>query len=250
MLTPRMIALTLPVLFLAGRPVVAEEAAAERAVIDRAIRAAGGEARLARFKAAEWTCKGTAHASIDLTFTDHCFAQWPEQFRHESVVEARGEKLERALILDGEHGWIKDSGGRVVLNDTARDELRDKLHLLHLSATLLPLKDRDITLKRLDDTKIEGRTAVGVSVRGTGHPDLRLYFDKEKGLLLQCRRTVKDPLLGEVSEETSFGDYQEVEGVQVAHAVSVKRGGKPFIDWTITDFQMRAKLDRKLFAAP
>ena len=72
-------------------PALGSRAPAEdgaRAVIDRAIAAAGGEDRLGRFKAAEWTCKGTAHASTELAFTDHCFAQWPEQFRNESAVEA------------------------------------------------------------------------------------------------------------------------------------------------------------------
>jgi hypothetical protein len=248
MLTTRVVALALPLLLLAGRSLAAAEAA--QTVVDRAISATGGEARLARLKAAEWTCKGTAHASIDLPFTDHCFAQWPEQYRYESSIEAKGQKLERALIFNGEHGWIKQDGLSTVMNDSARDELRDKIHLLHLTATLLPLKDKGITLKPLAETKIDGHTAVGVTASSKGRPDLRLYFDKEKGLLLQCRRTVKDPLMGEVSEETSFSDYQEVEGVQVAHTVSVKRGGKPFLEWTITDFQVRAKLDRKLFAAP
>ncbi len=53
-----------------------------------------------------------------------------------------------------------------------------------------------------------------------------------------------------MSEETFFSDYHEVDGVQVARKVSVKRGGKPFLDWTVSDFQVRAKLDRALFAGP
>jgi hypothetical protein len=228
----------------------AEEAAGARALLDRAISAAGGETRLERFKAAEWTCKGTAHASTDLAFTEHCFAQWPEQFRNESVVEGGGQKLERALILDGSQGWIKVEKNAVVMNDAARDEFRDKVHVLRMSATLLPLKEKSVTLKPLDEIKIDGRAAVGLSAGCPGWPDLSLYFDKEKGLLLKCERTVKDPLLGKVSEETFFSDYHEVEGLQVAQKVSVRRGGKPFLDWAISDFRVRAKLDRALFAAP
>jgi hypothetical protein len=228
----------------------AEEDTAARALIDRAIAAAGGEAHLGRFKAAEWTCKGTAHASKELTFTDHCFAQWPEQFRNESAVEGAGEKFERALILDRTRGWVKTGRSAVALNDVARDELRDKVHLLCLSATLLPLKEKGVTLKPLDEIKIDGRTAAGVAARCVGRPDLSLYFDKEKGLLLKCERGVTDPLLGKVTEETFFSDYREVDGVQVARKVSVKRGGKPFLDWTVSDFRVRTKLDRGLFAAP
>jgi hypothetical protein len=221
-----------------------------RAVIDRAITAAGGEARLSRFKAAEWTCKGTAHASTALTFTDRCFAQWPEQFRHESAIEVRGEKFERALVLDGTRGWIKSGPVTADMSDEALAELRDKVHVLRLAATLLPLKEKGVTLAPLDDVKIDGRAAAGVAVTCPGRPELRLYFDKDKGLLLKCERTVKDPLLGEVSEETFFSDYHEAEGVQVARTVSVKRGGKPFLDWSITDFQVRAKLENGLFARP
>jgi hypothetical protein len=246
----RTVALALAVVTLAGRPAPAEEAALARSVIDRAIEAAGGEARLARFKAAEWTCKGTGHASAVLDFTDHYFVQWPEQLRHESAIEVRGRKFERALILDGEQGWIRQDGATVPMNDAAVAELRDKLHVLRLAATLLPLKDKAVTLKPLDDVKIDGRHAAGVTASCEGRPDLNLYFDKDKGLLLKCERTVKDPLLGKVSEETFFDDYHEVAGVQVAHKVSVKRDGKPFVDWSVTDFQVRAKLDRELFGRP
>jgi hypothetical protein len=233
-----------------GHRAAAEEDTAARALIDRAIAAAGGEARLGRFKAAEWTCKGTAHATKDLAFTDHCFAQWPEQFRNESAVEAAGEKFERALVLDNNRGWVKTGRAAVAMNDATRDELRDKVHVLCLSATLLPLKEKGVTLKPLDEIKIDGRAAAGVSAAACGRPEVAMYFDKEKGLLLKCERGVKDPLLGKVKEEMYFSDYREVDGVQVARKVSVKRDGKPFLDWTVSDFRMRAKLDRELFTKP
>jgi hypothetical protein len=233
-----------------GLRAAAEEGTGARALIDRAIAAAGGEARLGRFKAAEWTCKGTAHASTELTFTDHCFAQWPEQFRNESAFEAAGEKFERALILDSSQGWVKTGRSAVAMNDATRDEFRDKVHVLCLSATLLPLREKGVTLKALDEIQVDGRAAVGVSAAASGRPEVALYFDKEKSLLLKCERGVKDPLLGKVTEETYFSDYREAGGVQVARKVSVKRGGKPFLDWTVSDFRVRAKLDGGLFAAP
>ncbi len=237
-------------LLLLGGAAPAGETTEARAVIDRAITAAGGEARLGRLKAAEWTCKGTAHASTALDFTERCFAQWPEQFRYESAVEVRGEKFQRALILNGARGWITSDGRTQDMGEVALAELRDKVHVLRLAVTLLPLKEKDVTLRPLDAVKVDGRAAIGVEASCDGRPDLRLYFDKEAGLLLKCERTVKDPLAGKVSEETFFSDYHEVDGVQVARKVSVKRGGKPFLDWTVSDFQVRAKLDRALFAGP
>jgi hypothetical protein len=248
--TTRIAAPALTLLLLVTGPAPAEEGARARAVIDRAIAATGGEARLGRLKAAEWTCKGTAHASTPLAFTDRCFAQWPERFRQESAVEAAGQTFQRDLILDGAQGWLKTGASAVELNDDVRGELRDKVHVLCLAVTLLPLKDKSVTLTPLDDVKIDGHAAAGVTAACPGRPDLRLYFDKDRGLLLKCERTVKDPLLGKVVEETFFSDYQEADGVQVARKVSVKRGGKPFLDWTVTDFQVRAKLERGLFARP
>jgi hypothetical protein len=238
-------ALSLSLFVAAGAP--AADGTDARTIIDRAIRAAGGEAKLGRLKAAEWTCKGTAHASTALAFSEHWFAQWPGQVRHESAIEVMGQKFERALILDGDRGWIKDDKNTVAMTDATRDELRDKVHVLRLAATLLPLKEKSITLKALDEIKIDGRVALGVLATCAGRPDLSLYFDKKNGLLVKCERTVKDVLSGKVTEEVFFSDYQEVEGVQVAHKVAVKRGGKPFLDWTVTDFQVRAKLDRELF---
>jgi hypothetical protein len=242
------VGLILAVVSLAAGPVASQERARE--IVDRAITAAGGETRLAGFKAAQWTCKGTGHASSRLSFIDHCFIQWPERFRQESSIEAKGQTFARALVLDGEEGWIKQGGATVAMNGAAVAELRDKVHVLRLAATLLPLKDKGITLAVLDEGRIDGRPAVGVTATCAGRPDLRLYFDKDSGLLVKCERAVNDVLLGEVSEETFFADYQKVEGVQVAHKVVVKRGGKPFLDWTVTDFQLRAKLDGGLFGRP
>ena len=246
----RTVVLALTLVPLAAWPAPAGEAAQARSIIDRAIEAAGGEARLARFKAAEWTARGTGHASAALDFTDRYYVQWPEQFRHESAIRVKGQKFERALVLNGEQGWVRQDGATVAMNDTAVAELRDKVRVLCLAATLLPLKDKAITLKPLDDMKIAGRPAVGVTASFADHSDLHLYFDKDNGLLLKCERTVKDPLLGRVSEETYFDDYHEVDGVQVARKVAVKRDGKPFLDWSVTDFRVRAKLDRGLFGRP
>jgi hypothetical protein len=248
MRTRWIVGLALGVVSLAARPVPAPDG--PRAVIDRAITAAGGEARLAGLKAAEWTCKGTGHASTRLDFTEHCFAQWPERFRQESAIEVKGKKFERALILDGEEGWIKQDGATAEMTAAAVAELREKVHVLRLAATLLPLKEKGVTLTALDDARIDGRRAAGVAATCAGRPDLRLYFDRDNGLLARCERTVKDPLLGEVIEETLFTDYRKIDGVQVAHKVSVKRGGKPFLEWAITDFQVRAKLDGGLFGRP
>jgi hypothetical protein len=250
MRTTGIAALALTLTLAAGRA-PADEGKEARAVIDRAIAAAGGEARLGRFKAAEWTCKGTAHASTELPFTDRCFAQWPEQFRYESAVEVKGRKFRRALVLDGDRGWVKEEGNTAAMKDEALAELRDKVRVLRLAATLLPLKEEGVTLRPLDEVKIDGRAAAGVTAASTGRFDLRLYFDKETGLLLKCERTVKDALSGQkVIEETFFSDYHEVEGVQVARKVSVKRDGKPFLDWEVTEFQVRAKLEKGLFARP
>ena len=139
------------------------------------------------FKAAEWTCKGTAHASTDLAFTDHCFAQWPEQFRNESAVEGGGQKFERTLILDDSQGWIKMEKDAVVMNDAARDEFRDKVHVLCLSATLLPLKDKSVTLKPLDEIKIDGRAAAGVSATSPGRPEVVPVLRQGEGPAAQVR---------------------------------------------------------------
>src|SRR5208282_5412821 len=71
-----------------------------RAIIAKAIKAAGGEAKLAKLKASTWKEKGTYYGMGDdgFPYTANYAIQWPGQFR----LEVEGVFT---IVLDGDKGW-------------------------------------------------------------------------------------------------------------------------------------------------
>ena len=77
-----------------------------RAVVNKAIKAAGGEKALTKHQAATWTEKGTYYGMGDgLPFTGKYAMQLPDKFR----MEVEGVFT---LVINGKKGWIHAKGGR------------------------------------------------------------------------------------------------------------------------------------------
>jgi hypothetical protein len=104
----------------------------------------------------------------------------------------------------------------------------------------------------LPEAKVGDRAAVGVKVSSAGHRDVDLYFDKMSGLLVKSETRVKAEEMDgkEVSQETVFTEFKEIDGAKVATKFVIKRDGKPYVEAELTDLKPAAKLDDKLFAKP
>ncbi len=65
---------------------------------------------------------------------------------------------------------------------------------------------------------------------------MNLFFDKEKNLLVKMETRGKNPMAGgeEFTATTLYEDYNKVDGIMVAHKVTVKRDDKMFVESTIT----------------
>src|SRR5262245_57605941 len=83
----------------------ADDQAEARAIIDKAIQAAGGEAKLDKFRAHTWKEKGTYYGMGDgIPYTGSYAVQWPGQFR----MEIEGYFT---MVLNNDKGWMKMPGG-------------------------------------------------------------------------------------------------------------------------------------------
>jgi hypothetical protein len=54
----------------------------------------------------------------------------------------------------------------------------------------------------------------------------------------------------EVSQETFFDDYKEVDGVQQPMKLLIKRDSKDYLDAEISEVKLHEKLDDKTFDKP
>src|SRR6266849_10600758 len=78
------------------------------AILDKAIKALGGEAKLSKIKAASWKAKGTITImGNDNEYTAQATIQGLDHFRQEFEGEFGGNKFKAVTVLAGDKGWRK-----------------------------------------------------------------------------------------------------------------------------------------------
>ena len=75
--------------------------------------------------------------------------------------------------------------------------------------------------------KIDGHDTFVVVGRTAGRPPLRLYLDKETGLLLRLVRFAETPL-GRNPTQIDYSDYRDANGVKIPFRWSLARPGNRF----------------------
>ncbi len=84
--------------------------------------------------------------------------------------------------------------------------------------------------------------------RTEGQPPLRLYLDKESGLLLRLVRYAESPL-GRNPTQIDYADYRDVNGVKVPFRWTLARPGGRFII-LVEQIQQDVPVDDAEFAPP
>jgi hypothetical protein len=214
-------------------------------IIDKAIKAAGGEEKLAKFKCYTWSAKGTYYGQgNESAYTATYAVQWPDKLR----VDVKDVFI---LVLNGDKAWMKMGEEAAEMDAEQLAEQKEVQHAYYLTS-LLPIKSGGYTLAPLGEVKIAERPAVGVKVSSKGHRDANLYFDKETNLLVKAEYTVKSREEGgkEVTQETLYGNYQDVQGAKIPMNINVNRDGKKYIETEYSEYKPVDKPDDNLFAKP
>jgi hypothetical protein len=228
----------------------AQEDAGVRALLDRAIKAHGGEAQLKRFKAYTANLKGTIHIQgMDIPFTGEIATQGDRQQRIIIEFAVGNEKFRVTHVLNGDRGWVKLNDDLKAMN---KDELVEARHQAYADSLtrLVPLRDKGFTLAPLGETKVEGRRALGVRVSRKGQRDVNLYFDGKTSLLVKMESRVKDEQSGqEVTDEALLSGHDE-KGTRQALRITIRRDSEPYLQAEISDYREEESLDVGTFAKP
>jgi hypothetical protein len=116
---------------------------------------------------------------------------------------------------------------------------------------LTPLKGKGFRLGSLGESRVGDRAAVGVLVTREGHRDVKLFFDKESGLLVRSETRIKVVRTGrEYTQEVGFGGYQEVGGVKYPMHLTYRAGEDFSVEADLTESKPCEKLDDALFVKP
>jgi hypothetical protein len=230
----------------------ADDQADLRKVIDKAIKAHGGEANLTKFKASTFKMKGKFYGMGDgIEFMGQWAIQLPKQISVQINFEVQGMQFKFAQVVNGDKGWTHLMDETKGMDD---DELKEAKEGLYASQVerLVPLSQKGFKLAPLGDAKVDGKAAVGVRVSHEGHRDISLFFDKESGLLLKSERVVKDQMAGgkEVTETAVYSEYKAVDGLQHPYKIIIQRDGNKYVEAETTEFKPAEKLDEDMFAKP
>jgi outer membrane lipoprotein-sorting protein len=239
-------------LVVAGSAVADEKA---EAVVKKAIDAHGGADALNKYKAGKFKLKGEISVmGMEFEFTGTVSYMTPDRYKLEVNAEIMGMKLVINQVVKGDS--IKSSGTiggmQIPMNSDAEKQELKMAAVLQEAEQLTPLLDaKKFTIKAGDDDTVNGKKASLVIVTPKAiDKELKIYFDKESGLVVKTAHKGLGPGEGaptEVLEETYHTEYKKVSGVQTATKLTVTHDGKKFMTMDVSDIELLEKIDDKEF---
>jgi hypothetical protein len=220
-------------------------------ILDAAIKALGGEEKLAKASNASWKSKGTI--SINNNETPIQIAtttQGLDYLRNEFELEFNGEPFKGVVVLSGKKGWRKLGDNTMDLDDEGIATTKQGGYLLAVPMTILPLKGKGFKAEAAPDEKVNGKPADVVKATGPDGKPFTLFFDKETHLPVKLVATVKGMQGEEFVQETTYSDFKDFDGLKHATKAESKRNGDPFTKQEITEFKIVEKPDPSLFEEP
>jgi hypothetical protein len=230
----------------------ADDADTIKAVLDKGSKAIGGEEKITKYPGLLLKGSGKFYEGDKaIPFKGTWYTQGLDKSRTTTIVELKGFNSEEITVVNGAKGWVKATGDDAKeLDKDALSEERENLYFNWVTS-LVPLKAKEYKLTLLGDSKVNNKPAIGIAVASKGHRDVKLFFDKDSGLIVKAERKVRD-LEGkkDVTEEVLFSDYKDIDGLKVAMKYQSKWDGKNHADADMTEAKVFEKIDAKWFEKP
>src|SRR5947209_12540047 len=145
-------------------PVRAADAKDATAILDKAIKALGGEEKLSKIKAASWKTKGTiSFGGNDNEVTTESIVQGLDHFRREFEGDFGGNKFKGITVLAGDKGWRKFGENQELDKDAVATEKRT-VYLSMIPTTIVGLKSKEFKSAPISDDTVNGKPAAGIKV--------------------------------------------------------------------------------------
>jgi len=233
-------------------PARADDDAKLREVIAKAIKAHGGADVLKKLQASVTKTKGKFYGLGEaIDYTGETAVQLPDRIRTDVEGTANGQDFKFLQVVNGDKGWMKFGDNTMEMNKEMIAEAKEQMNVASI-VHLTVLTGKGYKLSALADVKVGDREALGVSVEREGFRPVFLYFDKGNGMLVKTETRGKDLMRGgeEYKSETFYSEYKKVDGLMVAHKITIKRDDKDFVESETTEVKPSEKLDDNVFAKP
>src|SRR5262249_551149 len=130
-----------------------------------------------------------------------------------TLTEKESGTLVAWMVSHAGKSWVLREHGKAI--DLPAEQASMWLAMQHTERViwLLPLlQDRRFTLTPLGEERAGPRVLHGVRVAYPGQSDVRLYFDRERGLLSRAHFTWKDGDAKTAALVEEFHDYRPIDG--------------------------------------
>jgi hypothetical protein len=217
-------------------------------VIDKGIKAAGGEEKLNKFKAGTCKIKGKS-LEDEGNFTFEAFLQGGEQVKVAGDFDVQGMQKKVAFVVNGDQGWAKFAD---TVEDAPKEVLtaiKDIIRAFRYVYALTPLKDKAATLSPLGEVNIDGKPALGIKVGCKDQKDINVFLDKASGLPLKAEVTFTKRGQEETLE-IMLSDYKEFDGAKHFTKVALRQNGKSILEAELSEFKWLDQIEANVFDKP
>jgi photosynthetic reaction center cytochrome c subunit len=207
-------------------------------LLDKYLEAIGGAEALqkitSRVQKGTLTAFGGQHFPVDI------YSKAPD--KRVSVMHLQGG--DSVTAFDGKQGWLSVPGRVHTMSAAENDAARIDADFY------LPVHLKTLYQKFSVETGeiIDGHNTYMVVGSNEGQPPLRLYVDKESGLLVRLIRYTETPL-GRNPAQIDYADYRDANGVKAPFHWTLARSGNRFTI-QVEQLQQNVPVDDSKFAPP
>jgi hypothetical protein len=229
----------------------ADEQADAKALVDRAIKAMGGDAKLAKLGTASVKGKLTATPDgKDVTIDVDGLWQGMSQYRIDADVQVEGKQFKAVLVFNRDNAWIKKGDNTKDGPDGVLPFIQNIFYAGRMPQLLPALSDQPYKLAPFGEVLVGTQAATGLLISHPDRKDLRLFFDKTTGLPIKSEATVSEPMTNkEMTLEARYSDYKDFDGLKLCGTVTVKLDELEF-KLELSEIKGTEKVDDSRFERP
>jgi zinc protease len=226
-------------------PVDPKSAEAAKKVLEEALAAKGGRAKLAAIKSIKMVAAGnTTNNGQSFTVEVERVMQLPDKMRIDALLMG---KIKIIVAVDGRKGWQlgPNREGKMSLADIDPQDFQqiDFERWREPELLLLRISDPSAKLQLAADETIDGKPNSVVKAKAPNGLDVYVYIDKKTKLVSRVKVDG-----GGVDQIDNYRDYRDVNGIKIAF----KRpsSGQETTDLELKSVEIDPKVDPKLFEKP
>jgi hypothetical protein len=220
-------------------------------ILDKAIKAMGGEEKLSKITAYTTKVKGTiSFGGNDNEFTAKATHEGLDHYRSEFEGKFGDNDVKGTTVLNGDKGWRKFGENDMELDGDAVTNEKRTIYLSMVPSLIVLAKSKGFKTEAAGEEKVGDKPAAVVKVTGPDTKDFKLFFDKESGLPVKMVATVVGFDGNEFTQETTYENYKDFDGIKKATKTEAKRDGEKFVSTELTEFKVLDKVAPDTFAQP